>query len=154
MIAKIIRHCRRSGLYLVKLSNGDKKHLDENSLLAEVGGLTAFELYCNKGDKVFARREPKTLDKGPRLNDRIAVRFFKTWCCGKVIYCGTNEKARPVYTIEYDDGITIGPDRLNLPWQLRSSHESHETVSDKHASEDDEALAWEDAMKEAMSDRG
>lgn len=153
MIVRVLH--RSDALYFVKDATGESKYMDEKTLLSEQGGLAAFDKFCSKGTKVLGRKEPKTLENGPCVKDRVAVLFNKKWSHGTVIDCALDAKSKPVYTIEYDDGFTIGPDRLKLPWQLRSPKKKLtkslvKSLEDEALTDEDWNNAWLDAMKEIV----
>ena len=65
------------------------------------------------------RKEPSCMEVGPRQGDVLLVRTDGSRAACKVLEVG-NKRGRPLYTVEYDDGMLV-QDHLVVPWSYLST---------------------------------
>lgn len=95
--------------YQVYMKTGEVVTMSEHDILADDNGLKLFDDFVNKKHK----RLQSVKTAIALVNSRIEVKIIDKWICGTVIFA-----KHPYYTVKYDDGFEVGPDKLLLPWRL------------------------------------
>ena len=109
------RHGQPDSLgYRIILADGSMHVKTEVEVRCMVRGDIAIESYDPHLPIQNERAEPVCMNAGPRQGDVLLVRIDDCRAACKVLEVG-NKRGRPLYTVEYDDGMLV-QDHLVVPW--------------------------------------
>ena len=110
----ISRHGQPDSLgYRIMLADGSMHVKTEVEVRCMVRGDIAIESYDPHLPIQNERAEPVCMNAGPRQGDVLLVRIDDCRAACKVLEVG-NKRGRPLYTVEYDDGMLV-QDHLVVP---------------------------------------